>query len=500
MLKLAFLTAPLLAFAAFTYLHAQVAAPAPASSHSPEGNACDKKARGKIVALDIDIAIDQVSPEEAGMRVGQHHEARIYYDISQVDPKTHRVPVIHEQHTPMLIPKHLDPLAEPMSNAWLDMSGPVYRYHYAASPVKGPFPFAYAILFDEQTMRMTIRKQSDGTVLLAGPYTVNTKPITGPDIDAVVASSEPVKMPWVEEPPMMGSYPGRGGHGGPPAGEPSGTAAKMPPPAMATSGSLAGIPEGAEAMMNTEAPTGPNQVILAVDVELDQVAEEDSDMYRVGGHDLDRIGYDKSKIDPITHKVPINYLAHYIGGHWAATKPTEVSSLDLSKTPYRLEFVTSVDHGRPILVVFDEEDRRMAIISRPDFRMLIAGKYVIASAPLTTDQIAAPPPGADSPDTMPMLHKGGLPGIPPSAGGSPPHTPGSAPGPLTTNSTYGDLLANPAAKAILVELIPEVVNNSNSQMGLGIPLRSLSQFEPTLTPEKLKQIDDRLLKLASTSK
>jgi hypothetical protein len=46
-------------------------------------------------------------------------------------------------------------------------------------------------------MRMTIRKQSDGSVLLAGPYTVNPKPITGPDIDAVVSSSDPAVAPWI---------------------------------------------------------------------------------------------------------------------------------------------------------------------------------------------------------------------------------------------------------------------------------------------------------------
>jgi len=40
-----------------------------------------------------------------------------------------------------------------------------------------------------------------------------------------------------------------------------------------------------------------------------------------------------------------------------------------------------------------------------------------------------------------------------------------------------------------VRLAPEVVNNPQSQMGRGMPFRDLSQFEPTLTPDKLKQID-----------
>ena len=161
-----------------------------------------RPAEAKIVALDIDIVLDRVSPEEPAMKVGMHHEARIYYDDSTIDSATHRVRVLHQQHTPMLIPKHLDPGAEPMSNAWLDLSAKPYRYHYAASPVSGSWPFPYAILFDEQAMRMTIRKQSDGSLLLSGPYTINPTPITGPDIDAVVASSEPSRVPWEKGSPM----------------------------------------------------------------------------------------------------------------------------------------------------------------------------------------------------------------------------------------------------------------------------------------------------------
>ena len=44
----------------------------------------------------------------------------------------------------------------------------------------------------------------------------------------------------------------------------------------------------------------------------------------------------------------------------------------------------------------------MAILSRPDFAVLIAGKYTIDPLPLTAKQIAVPPPHANSPDTMPM--------------------------------------------------------------------------------------------------
>jgi len=179
-------------------------AQAPAPSHAA------------IVALDVDIIIDQVSPEEKSMTVGMHHEARVFYDDTKIDPATHRVALLHEQHTPMLIPKHLNPAQMPMSNAWLDLSGNPIRYHFAAAPTVA-IPFPYFILFDENTLRMTIRKQSDGSVLLAGPYTVNPKPITGPDIDAVVASSDSEVPPWITT--MMMPQP-PAGHPGKPRASP----------------------------------------------------------------------------------------------------------------------------------------------------------------------------------------------------------------------------------------------------------------------------------------
>ena len=72
-------------------------------------------------------------------------------------------------------------------------------------------------------------------------------------------------------------------------------------------------------------PAGPDVVVLAMDVELDQVSPLDAAQYRVGGHDLDRIACDKTKIDPVTREVPIAYLAHNIHGRWMPTTPTDAS-------------------------------------------------------------------------------------------------------------------------------------------------------------------------------
>jgi len=168
---------------------------------------------------------------------------------------------------------------------------------------------------------------------------------------------------------------------------------------------------------------GPGSIVLAktvsldMDVELDQVAPEDASMYRVGGHDLDRIAYDDATVDPVTHKVKITSLAHFILGRWMPTTPTEASTLDLSTVPYKLDFVAAVNHGRPLVVVFESATQRMAILALPDFHMLIAGKYVIGSKPIVGAAAAAPPVKANDPSTMPIKS-----GMPPMPGAAP--TPG----------------------------------------------------------------------------
>jgi hypothetical protein len=143
-------------------------------------------------------------------------------------------------------------------------------------------------------------------------------------------------------------------------------------------------------------------VYLDMDVELDQVAPEDAKMYRVGGHDLDRIAYDDGAVDPVTHKVRVTYLAHFILGRWMATTPTDTSTLDLSSEPYKLDFIAAANHGQPLLVIFESASQRMAILARPDFHMLIAGKYAISAKPLTAAEAAEPPAKANDPSTMPM--------------------------------------------------------------------------------------------------
>ncbi len=324
-------------------------------------------AAATIVARDISIVMDQANDEHKG-DIGKTHEARIYYDDAKIDPVTKRVPILHQQHTPMLIPYHPDPAIMPVGNAWLDLSSKPYRYHMAASPAvqplaNGKLPWApYAIVFDEDSQRMTIRRQSDGVLELSGKYTVSEEAHTGPDVDQVIYGKGPpagAKLP----PGMGGPPPGAEGRpaGGPPAG-------MKPPP-----------------VTPLKVRKGAKLVALSVDIVIDQVAPEDEGEYAVGKHDTARIVYDETAVDPVTKTVPILEESHLIAGHYHPNRETRASVLDLSQKPYRLTYVSSVTHGRPLVVVFEGAGERMAILARPDFHMLIAGKYAIDPKPVPYD-------------------------------------------------------------------------------------------------------------------
>lgn len=160
-------------------------------------------AQAAIVARTIHVIIDQAGPTH-GSDMGKDHEARVFYDDSMIDPVTHRVKILHEQHTPMMIPKHPDPVVMPVANAWLDLGSKPYRYHLAASPgvecIAGGRTLwkPYSIVFDENTHRMTIRTQATGDLELSGKYEVEERVQSGPEIEAVIKDA-----------PSPSSYPPR---------------------------------------------------------------------------------------------------------------------------------------------------------------------------------------------------------------------------------------------------------------------------------------------------
>jgi len=57
------------------------------------------------------------------------------------------------------------------------------------------------------------------------------------------------------------------------------------------------------------------------------------------------------------------------------------------------------------------------------------------------------------------------------------------------NSTIGDLLDNPAAKAVFVKYLPDVVANPDIDQGRSMTLPEIVQYVPDLTPDKLAAID-----------
>lgn len=56
-------------------------------------------------------------------------------------------------------------------------------------------------------------------------------------------------------------------------------------------------------------------------------------------------------------------------------------------------------------------------------------------------------------------------------------------------STIGDLLDNPAAKAVFVKDLPDLASNPQLDQGRGMTLPEVVQYVPDLTPDKLAQVD-----------
>ena len=146
------------------------------------------QAEAKIVAHDVTITVDQVGPGQPGIKIGDVHDARIFFDDGKIDAATRRAPMLHMQHG-HTFPVHLDPAQMPMGNSYVDLSGPGINFYYAAAPFV-PRGEPYYVVFDDKTRRMSTRKL-DGTLMLSGPYTVDPKELSGAEIDAVV-QPEPV--------------------------------------------------------------------------------------------------------------------------------------------------------------------------------------------------------------------------------------------------------------------------------------------------------------------
>jgi hypothetical protein len=139
-------------------------------------------AERRLVMLNMQVTLDQVSQERtdtAHTRVGQVDRLRIIYDPAAVDPSTHRVPLINFQHwvNDHYDPPQPDPVAMPMTEAWLDLGAKPYRMHFRAAVVHGS---PILIEVDEVSRRLTIHPQNNlKSVLISGPYQIDPTPILG---------------------------------------------------------------------------------------------------------------------------------------------------------------------------------------------------------------------------------------------------------------------------------------------------------------------------------
>ena len=71
---------------------------------------------------------------------------------------------------------------------------------------------------------------------------------------------------------------------------------------------------------------------------------------------------------------------------------------------------------------------------------------------------------------------------------------GAAPVPMgksfsVQTSTIGELLDNPAAKAVFEKYLPEIVANPQLDQGRAMTLPDIVQYAPEITPDKLAAID-----------
>jgi hypothetical protein len=141
-------------------------------------------------------------------------------------------------------------------------------------------------------------------------------------------------------------------------------------------------------------PQPPAYTMLDLYVTLDQVA--DGERSKIGDVDHMRVVYDANAIDPVTRRVKLTNLQHFIGGAFnpphpdPAMMPMNDAWLDLGSAPYRLHYRAAVTHGKPILIEIDETARRLSIRSQqPPAQVLISGSYRFDATPITGPEAIA---------------------------------------------------------------------------------------------------------------
>ena len=286
-----------------------------------------ESASGAIVALDIDLPLDQIASGRP-FKAGDHHRARIFYDDSAIDPTTHRVPVLHMQHwmgAAGWVPARVDAVAMPMTDAWLDLTRMPYAYHYQSAVIERGEPVL--IDFDEQAKRLTIRTQSDRSVIISAPYVIDPTPVTGVDTHAPFLS-----------PPAYILYD--------------------------VDVAIDRVAAGEQAKVGDH-----DKVRIVYDY-----SELNPNTRRVGLKNLQHF---------ITGKWQPEHPD-------SAFMPMDDAWLDLHAQPYALHYCARVTHGKPIILELDEHTRRLTIRAQADPNLiLLSGIYQIDPRPVTGPEAVA---------------------------------------------------------------------------------------------------------------
>jgi hypothetical protein len=295
----------------------------------------------RIVALDIDLPLDQIGAGRP-FTVGTHHHARVFYDDAMIDPRTHIVRALHMQHllgSAAWVPARLDAVTMPMTDAWLDLSRKPYRYHYRSAVVQDGEPVL--VDFDEQTRRMSVRLQSDQSLIVSAAYSIDPEPVAGLNAQALF----------------------------------------LRPPAYLMLDMDVAIDQVAAG--EQEAVGSHDRLHLVFDA-----SEIDSRTQHV-------------PLVNMQHFISGKYLPAHPD---AAFMPMQGAWLDLGREPYALHFRASVVHGKPILIEADEHTHRLTIRPQdhPE-QVLVSGHYLIDPRPISTSEAvsAATPESAAALSAMP---------------------------------------------------------------------------------------------------
>jgi hypothetical protein len=340
-------------------------------------------ANAKVVMLNGDIQLEKVAPGQP-FHVGDHHKFRIFYDDAAVDPNTHIVKPIFLQHSvttswdnPFMLhgqwaPLQPDPVEMPMNDCFLDLSAQPYRFHHRQTTGSN----GATTFFDESTRTFSAVNQKDGSIIISGPYTVDIRPVSGEEVDAVVQGGTTVNAP-----------------------------------------------------VGTTAQTGQHKIMmLNGDILVEYVAA--SQHANVGDHHKFRVFYDEAAVDPKSHIVKPILVQHNVTtardnpfmlhGQWAPGHPDAVKMpmddvfLDLSAQPYRFHY-KNPNFGTST-TLFDEIARTFSVSSNTDNSIVFLGHYAIdtkaASGDSVTAVIMSVSAGAQSPtpakSTIVMLNVDGV--------------------------------------------------------------------------------------------